>query len=224
MGSIARENGINEQTIIWANKLPSSSIKPGWFLIILPTDGILYKATSNDTLPDLAKKYSGSLDTIISYNGLANAEDIDSGQLIIIPGGKMPAPPKPKVVPKSNNSGKVKPGGVSQPTVVDNGTGHLFPWGYCTWYVATRVHVPWGGNAKNWLANAKAYGAIITNKATPGAIVVTTDNRRWGHVAYVESVDEDGFTVSEMNYEKFGRVNTRWIPNNSKIIRGFILP
>ena len=221
---IAQQNGINQQTLMWANKLTSEAIKPGWFLLIPPTDGVIYKANTNDTLPDLAKKYKADLDIIIAYNGLENAEDIDGGQILIIPDGQMPAPPKPKVALPSSQSGKVKPGGVTKPAYVNNGTGHIFPWGYCTWYVASRVHIPWGGNAKNWLTNAKNSGALITNSAIPGALVVTTDNRRWGHVAYVESVDDNGFTVSEMNYEKFGRVNTRWIPHGSKIIRGFIIP
>lgn len=221
---ISKAHGISENTIIWANKLPSIAIKPGWYLLILPTDGILHTASTNDTLPDIAKKYSGNLERIISYNGLENAEDIDGGQLIIIPDGKMPEAPKPKVVIPKIVDGKVKPQGVTTPRIVDNGTGHIFPWGYCTWYVATKVHVPWGGNAKNWLANAKAYGAVITNTASVGSIVVTTDNTRYGHVALVESVDEKGFTVSEMNYSKFGKVNTRFISHSSKIIRGFILP
>lgn len=221
LASIARANGISVQTIMWANKLSGETIKPGWFLIILPTDGVLHRATSNNTLPDLAKKYNGSLETIISYNGLENAEDIDEGQLIIIPGGRMPDAPKPKAVPRDPS--KVG-GNVPAPKVINNGTGHIFPWGYCTWYVASKVHVPWGGNAKNWLANARAYGAIISDTPTVGSIVVTTDNARYGHVALVTDVDEKGFTVSEMNYEKFGKVNTRWISKSSKIIRGFIYP
>lgn len=223
LNSIADKNGISAQTLMWANNLTSTGLKPGWFLKIPPIDGIIYTATTNDTLPDLAKKFQGSLDTIIAYNGLENAEDIDGGKIIIIPGGIMPQPPKPKVAPKSG-SGKVKPGGVTQPQIVDNGTGHLFPWGYCTWYVATRVHIPWGGNAKNWLANARAYGAVVSKTPTAGAIVVTNDSRRYGHVAYVESVSDDGFTVSEMNFEKFGKINTRFIPTGSSIVIGFIQP
>ncbi len=224
LGSIAAANGIKVQTIMWANNLSSQTIKPGWYLVILPTDGVLHKATSNNTLPDIAKKYNGNLETIISYNGLENAEDIDEGQLIIVPGGTMPEPPKPKVPSSGSGSGKVNSKGVVQPKVVNNGTGHIFPWGYCTWYVATKVHVPWGGNAKNWLSNAKAYGAVVSGEPVVGAIVVTTDNSRYGHVAYVESVDDDGITVSEMNYEKFGRVNKRWISQKSRTIRGFIYP
>jgi peptidoglycan DL-endopeptidase CwlO len=228
--SIADQNGVNTQTLMWANNLSNTNIKPGWFLRIPPTDGVIYNAKSNDTIPDLAKRFSVSQEVIISYNGLESAEDIEPGQLFILPGGSIPQPKiavKPKAPATSSRNrldGKVKPQGVVRPDEIDNGTGHTFPWGYCTWYVATRVHVPWGGNAKNWLANAKGYGAVISKQATPGAIVVTTDSKRFGHVAYVESVDEGGFVVSEMNYEKFGKVNRRYIPNGSKIIRGFIYP
>lgn len=220
--SIAQENGITVQTLVDANKLAAgTAVKPGWDLVILPTDGVLYTANANDTLPDIAKKFSGNLETIISYNGLGGAEDIEAGQVIIVPGGHMPLPPaKPKVT----NDGKIKAKGVSRPENVDNGTGHIFPWGYCTWYVASQVHVPWGGNAKNWLANAQSYGATTTKEPSVGAIVVTTDNTRYGHVALVVGVDEDGFTVNEMNYEKFGKVNSRWISKNSRTVRGFIIP
>jgi len=237
---IAASNGISQSTIMWANKLTSTAIKPGWFLIILPTDGILVKATDNDTLPDIAHKYNPEkynpsaqirensanqlLEHIIAYNGLEGAEDITGGNIIIVPGGVIPAPPAPKPTPRSRNDGKVKPQGVIKPENIDYGTGHIFPWGYCTWYVASKVHVSWGGNAKAWLNNAKAAGATIISSAMPGAIVVTTDSPRFGHVALIESVSEKGFTVSEMNYEKFGKVNTRFIPHGSKTIRGFIMP
>lgn len=236
---IAADNGISVQTIIWANKLTSTAIKPGWFLIILPTNGILVKAADNDTLPDIAHRYNPEkynnnaqtredranklLDTIIAYNGLANAEDINPGDLLIVPGGVIPAPPGPKPAPK-NSDGKINAGGVQKPSLIDYGTGHIFPWGYCTWYVASKVHVSWGGNAKSWLANAKAAGRAVTNHAMPGAIVVTTESRRYGHVAIVESVNASGFTVSEMNYSKFGKIDTRFIPHGSGVVRGFIIP
>ncbi len=228
LSSVATANGITVQTLADANKISTSTVlKPGWQLIILPTNGVLVKATSNDTLPDIAKKYSGNLDTIISYNGLENAEDITAGQLIIVPGGHMPLPPapKPQAKPKpKTDPSKVGGSGVATPRVYDEGTGHLFPWGYCTYYVSTKVHVPWGGNAKSWLANAKAYGAVVSNTPAVGSIVVTNDSRRYGHVALVEQVEDDRFLVSEMNYEKFGKVDYRWIPIGSSSVKGFIHP
>ena len=227
---IASTNGISAQTIMWANKLTSEQIKPGWFLLILPIDGVLHKATSNDTLPDIAKKYKVDIDTIISYNALESPEDINPGQLLIIPGGQLPQPPKPKpVVPKRDPS-KVGGGGAVEEVLPDNslddGKGHIFPKGYCTWYVAQKLgsKIKWGGNANQWIKNSRAYGAITDMDPAPGTIVVTTDSRRYGHVALVEQVTANSIIVSEMNYEKFGKVNKREIPLNSKIIKGFIHP
>ncbi len=223
LASIAKQHGISVNTLKMANKLTSDTLKPGWYLIILPTDGVLHKAKPNDTLPDLVKKYGSNLENIIAYNGLGSAEDIEPDQLVIIPGGKLPEAPKPtKKTPRDPS--KVKPEGSVKPAYVDNGTGHIFPWGYCTWYVATKVHVPWGGNAKNWLANAKGFGAVISHTPVVGSIVVTTDNARYGHVAYVEQVEDGRILLSEMNYEKFGKVNNRWLNTSSKTIRGYIYP
>jgi len=221
LGSIAKANGISEQTLMWANNLTSSLIKPGWYLLILPTDGVLHKASNNDTIPDIAKKYGVSAETIVSYNMLDNQEDIEPGQLFIVPGGKMPEPPKPKVTPKPTTPSAPQ---TTQPKTINSGSGHLFPWGYCTWYVASKVYVPWGGNAKNWLANARAYGAIITSKPAVGAIVVTNENSRYGHVALVEKVTDDSIYVSEMNYSAFGKVDYRYIPLHSPVIKGYIYP
>lgn len=242
LGSIARANNLSINTIIWANNLPGTTIKPGWYLRILPTDGIVHQADDNDTLMDIAtyynpEKYNSNkkvrdeaaaqlLEKIISYNMLANAEDIEPGDIFIVPGGALVQKPeaKPAPKPRTSTSGKVNAVGVVQPKIVNNGNGHIFPWGYCTWYVATRTHVPWGGNAKNWLANAKAYGAVVNSTPAPGTIVVTTDNRYYGHVAYVEKVEDDKILISEMNYEKFGKVNQRWLSTSSKTIRGYIYP
>lgn len=232
--NIAAMHDITLQTLIDANNLRNDTVvKPGWKLVILPTDGVLYKATSNDTLPDVAKKFSGNLDTIISYNGLENAEDIEAGQLIIIPGGHMPLPVKPKTTkPKTPSKAidKSKIGGdapvqkVEIEKLYDDADAHIFPKGYCTWYVAQKVYVPWGGNAKNWPANARGHGAVIDKDPSPGAILVTNDNARYGHVAYIEKVTETTITVSEMNYERFGKVNWREIPRNSSTIKAVVHP
>ncbi|MFA5991558.1 MAG: CHAP domain-containing protein [Candidatus Doudnabacteria bacterium] len=240
--SIANSFGVSQQTIMWANKLTSSNIKPGWYLIILPTDGVLAIADSNTTLPDLAAQFNPErynkdknvrdaasdalLNKIISYNSLANAEDIEAGQYIIIPGGKIteapkPAQPKPKVKNpiKRDDSEDI----TSQGSGYD-GTGHLFPKGYCTYYVATKTKITFGGNAKNWLSNAKASGYVTGKEPAPRSVVVTTDNLRYGHVAYVEKVEGNRILVSEMNFEKFNRVNQRWISIDSRTIRGYIYP
>ena len=97
-----------------------------------------------------------------------------------------------------------------------------YPYGWCTYYVATRRSVPSGfGNAGQWLGNAARAGYSTGDNPVPGAIMVTSESW-WGHVAYVESVNGDSFTVSEMNYKGWGVTSYRTLNANSSMIKGFI--
>lgn len=121
---------------------------------------------------------------------------------------------------------------------------HRFYGGYCTWYISLKRKIPWGGDAKDWFANAKNAGFYTSDSPIPGSIMVTSDEPH-GHVALVEFVtwDRDGkwstFQVSEMNWgsirkggEKLGKtvnfnkVTTRYFkkekPPNPKTLLGFI--
>jgi surface antigen len=218
LSTIAHKFGVSVNSIKWSNNLPSDTIKPGWFLLIPPGNGVVVKITdSNTTIPDLAKKYEVKTEEIVASNVLANAEDIpDVGQYLYIANGKVTPPPAPKVAAKTK-SGKSN--------IVDNGKpvpgGHLFPKGYCTWYVATKVKVTWGGNANRWPANARAQGYTVDKNPTAGSIVETGESRV-GHVAYVEKVDGDDIYISEMNYKGFGIRSSRVI--SKSIIRSVIHP
>jgi surface antigen/LysM repeat protein len=224
--SVGSKFNISRETVAWANNLPvDATLKPGWNLVILPVSGVLHKVTNNDTLGDIAKKYNADINQIISYNGLEDESDVEPGDLLIIPGGKVPIPvtPKPKPAVKHVVAGKTvyepAPGGIED----YGGRDHIFPWGQCTYYAAKkRGGVPWGGNAKNWLANAKAYGASTGKTPVVGAIVVTNENRRYGHVAYVEKVDGNRFYISEMNFVGLGKVSYRWLNANDPVVKGFI--
>lgn len=101
------------------------------------------------------------------------------------------------------------------------GTGHKFPEGWCTWYVAQKRYVPWDGNAGTWLGKAEENHFKTGNKPKKGAIMVLYESW-WGHVAYVEKVDGDSFTVSEMNYKGFGKRSERTIQKDEDFIKGFI--
>jgi surface antigen len=102
--------------------------------------------------------------------------------------------------------------------------GNHFAYGYCTWYVANRRCIPWMGNAWEWYGNARAAGFPVGSQARVGAVAVWgIGMSAWGHVAYVESVQPGGFTVSEMNYNAWGQVNTRYVPySNPGPLEGFI--
>lgn len=109
-------------------------------------------------------------------------------------------------------------GGSPQPVVA---AGNHFPYGQCTWHVANRRSVPWFGNAGTWLSGARAYGYATGSTPRPGAIMVTAESPV-GHVAYVESVGANSFTVSEMNYRGWGVVDWRTVAMGSWFIRGFV--
>jgi LysM repeat protein/surface antigen len=228
LSSISAKNNISPNTIRWANNLTSDTIKPGWDLVILPVDGVVHKVTANDTLPDIAKEFNADINTIISYNNLANDDDINPGDLLIIPGGSVTPPAKPK--PAIANKVKTKQNGsitIYEPIPADitnyGGAEHSFPWGECTWYVAQRRNIPWGGNARDWYANAKAYGAKEGRVPVVGAIAVFgTGYSRYGHVAIVSAVKGDSFEVSEMNYEGRGKTDERWVSMADPGIKGFI--
>ena len=57
------------------------------------------------------------------------------------------------------------------------------------------------GNANSWATAAQAAGFTVNNTPEEGAIMQSSEGA-FGHVAFVESVNNDGsITVSEMNYD-----------------------
>jgi surface antigen len=115
---------------------------------------------------------------------------------------------------------------LAQPqTVKWTGSGpwpNHFSFGYCTYYVASRRYVPWFGDAGQWWPNARAYGYPEGQTPQVGAIMVTRESAI-GHVAYVESVNGNTFTISEMNYTAWNVVDRRTITLGGPVpIVGFI--
>jgi len=95
-------------------------------------------------------------------------------------------------------------------------SGNGYPYGWCTYYVKEKKpEIPntWG-NAINW----------PTNSDTPrvGGIIQTRESRL-GHVALVISYNETSVTFSEMNGTAgWGKIDTRTLPINSWVIKGYI--
>ena len=102
-------------------------------------------------------------------------------------------------------------------------SGHSFPYGYCTYYVSTLRAIPWSGNAGTWLNGARAAGFATGSTPQTGAIVVTSEGGYTGHVAIVNSVNEDGtINITEMNYRGWGVVSSRTISGSASFIKGYI--
>ncbi len=234
LGSIATKNKITVNTILWANDISNADqIKPGDTIFILPVSGIQYTVKSGDTIETISTKFKADKEKIIAFNDLPANGDLSVGKDIVIPDGQGVAP-TPAASQTTNPAGVIAPrqyantsGGapeVSSGTTLSGkaGNGHGFPYGYCTWYVAQKRYVPWSGNAGTWLYHAKAGGYATGRTPKVGAIMVTTENRYYGHVAYVEKVSGDTITVSEMNYVGFAKRSTRTLSASSRAIKGFI--
>ncbi|MFZ2187345.1 MAG: LysM peptidoglycan-binding domain-containing protein [Candidatus Moraniibacteriota bacterium] len=235
VSGIAARNGITVNTILWANDMDNvDQIKPGDQIFILPVAGVSYVVKSGDTIDSIAATFKAEKDKIIAFNSLPANGDIEVGNVIIIPDGKKDEVPRPGT--------SAAPGGTLERrqyatsaggTATDissgfrkldgkAGTGHRFPYGYCTWYVAQKRYVPWSGNAGTWLYSAKASGYRTGRTPAVGAIMVTTENRFYGHVAIVEKVSGDTITVSEMNYAGWAKTSRRILSASSRAIKGFI--
>lgn len=236
VSGIAAKNKITVNTILWANDIDNvDSIVPGDQIFILPIAGVTHIVKSGDTIDSIAEKYRADKGRIIAFNELPANGEVQPDQEIVIPDGKKeeakPAPTQTDTTTGIARRQYATSTGSGAATDISSGfktpsgkagTGHRFPYGYCTWYVAQKRYVPWGGNAGTWLYNARAQGYRTGKTPTVGSIVVTTDSPYYGHVALVESVSGGSITVSEMNYKGWGKVNKRTIPTSSRSIKGFI--
>ncbi|MFC1645289.1 LysM peptidoglycan-binding domain-containing protein [Patescibacteria group bacterium] len=229
VSSIAKEHSITTNTILWANDLDDiDSIMPGDRIFILPVAGLSHIVKSGETIEKIAKEYKADKNKIIAFNELPADGQLKEKQEIIIPGGQKEIPQgEVGAISGIERRQYATPSGGS-PTVSGwkklegkAGTGHKFPYGYCTWYVAQRRYVPWSGNAGTWLYKAKALGYKTGKTPRKGAILVTSESW-WGHVAVVESVGKNTITVSEMNYKGWAKSSRRTISTKNRVIKGYI--
>lgn len=213
--AIAAAHGITLNTLLWANDLSATTIiRPGDTLTVLPVSGIIHRVKSNETVGWIAKHYQGDVDEITVFNGLPADGTIQIGQKLVVPDGRMPIPVYKASPTTSSFAG------------AGTGKSRPFPYGQCTWYVSQKRYVPWSGHAKSWLVNAAAYGFPTGAAPQAGAIMVMSEGgwlgRLYGHVAYVESVNDGWVTISEMNYGCFACYNVRTIRTTDARIRGYI--
>lgn len=200
ISSVADKFGVNANSIRWSNNLSGNSLATGVKLVIPPVNGIVYTVKSGDTPASLASRYQADVNKIISYND-AEISGLKPGEQIIIPNGQVFSPV------------------ISYASFTASYGGNGYDYGYCTWYVATRVSVPsnWG-NANTWAYYARLSGWTVSSTPRVGAIGQTSAGYE-GHVAYVEAVSADGSMIqySDMNSYGdgggWGRVgHSGWVP------------
>lgn len=192
---------------------------------------VSYIVRNGDNLTALGWQFGVKLATLMYLNNIDNANLVKPGQTLKIPPrgyevsssaiAKKEAEKQKKLA--SSKSGSSLSSTSSKNIQVRTAVGSSkngYPYGYCTYYVATKRFVPsnWG-NAKNWLNSAKRAGYSTGNQPAVGAIGVTPESW-WGHVVYVESVSGDSVTFSEMNAVGWGKTSRRTLPVSA--FRGFI--
>ena len=219
IATLATQYHATPSAIQWGNRFtPTTVPKPGSALLIPPGPGALVEVLPSETPTSFAARVHLDPAVILAYNALTSNAPMDAGSFLQVPLSDAPAGAL-----IGSYFVDAQDGILSVPAVVpvkDN-----FPYGQCTYYVATRRNVTWSGNAVNWWWNARGKrpeGRVPVQ----GAIVVF--NVGWvGHVAYVEHVNLDGtLVVSEMNYHAdgggWGRVDYRTISASDPAILGYI--
>ena len=229
LSSIGSQFGLTADTVRWANNLEDpEALQPGQTLVIPPANGVLVRVQPSTQVAQLAAQYRVPVQDIIDANLLRDPDHLVAGSFLLIPGAQGPA-----LVRRPPPAAAVASLGVYNPprdavTYVGPvyGPPNPYPWGWCTWWVAHKRAVPWTGNAWEWWGQARRLGVPTGMVPKPGAIMVQNISywSAWGHVAYVESVEKDGtFTVSEMNYGRWGVVDLRKITSFQGLdLLGFI--
>ncbi len=87
---IARDYGVNIESIMWANGLTDSeSIREGHILKIPPVSGVIHVVKNGDTVSGIAQKYGVESDNIIAYNALPLDGALQINDELIIPDGRI---------------------------------------------------------------------------------------------------------------------------------------
>jgi surface antigen/LysM repeat protein len=200
--SVGAKFNLTASSITGSNNLTSTTLKLGTTLLIPPGNGLVYQVKAGDTVGSIVNKYGADNDLFVSVNDAERG--VVAGSYVWIPNVAMPT-----VTRFASASFRVAS---FSPNYGFNG----YDYGYCTYYVASRIAVPsnWG-NANTWDNYARVtpgWAVVLTPSA--GAIA-QTDRGGLGHVAIVSEVSSDGTMIkySDMNgLAGWGRVGySDWV-------------
>jgi surface antigen/LysM repeat protein len=226
--SIAARFDVTVDEIRWSNPRlgTSTRVRKGDALLIPPIAGVVVQIRPGDTVQSLGAVWHVDPVSIIDFNYLRDPlTDLTEGRILVLPAGHgstLTPVPSGTFLPAavgSRGTFAIKVGGTLGPY-----SPH-FPFGQCTFYVATKVPIPWNGNAWQWYGAAQSMGWATGATPRRGAIMVTWESRFFGHVAYVEGINADGsWVVSEMNYVAWGVIDQRTIRPGQVPLIGYIYP
>ncbi len=96
--TIAERLGVSVESIVWANNLNSENyLQPGQVLQVPAVSGVIHTVQAGETLEGIARHYGVDQANILAFapNGLSDPNQLQVGQRLVIPGGRVPEPPRP---------------------------------------------------------------------------------------------------------------------------------
>lgn len=177
-----------------------------------------YTVVAGDTLSGIAEKFNINWIRLWQKNEqIKNQDQIDIGDVLVIPNGKEKLADRALVAPVSPPTPKVVQTPLSTPKAPQRGYGGVNGYvpGWCTWWVKEKrpdIGGYWGNAGYSWLSTARASGFSTGSVPRAGAIGVTA-----GHVVYVESVSGNMVNISEMGwgYQANTTAHYRSVPASS---------
>jgi len=220
VASLAQTYDIDAGTLRWANGwLDGQQPAAGQDALIPPSNGVLVEVKPGERPSQFAARLNVDPQIVLEFNHLTRDSPQPGGTFLQVPLGSVGG----NVVQAAN----VVPVGENIPGVsADAGpVGDSFPYGQCTYYVASKRGVTWDGDAWTWWYNAR--GIRPEGHAPVAGAIVVFDTGWAGHVALVKHVNADGsYVISEMNYYGngggWGRVDQRVISASDPTVLGFI--
>jgi surface antigen/LysM repeat protein len=202
--SVGAKFNLTAASVTGSNNLTSSTLKPGTTLLIPPGNGLVYQVKAGDSANTIVNKYGADSDLFVSVNDAERGVVV--GSYVWIPNVAVPV-----VAHYTTATTNFRVASFS-PNYGFNG----YDYGYCTYYVASKIPVPsnWG-NANTWDNYARATPGWAVSLTPAVGAVAQTDRGSLGHVAIVEAVSADGTMIkySDMNgLAGWGRVGySDWV-------------
>jgi len=217
LASVAAKYQTTPEELAWANRIPEgTSIQAGQDLLVPPAgDTVLVRVLPGETLSTFAARFRVSSGVVLNYNDLTSGTILAPNSFLL-----MPAAASPTSLPAADFVAvKV---GVPEVVPAVPAAVNQFPWGECTYWVASQRYIPWSGNAVNWWVNAQAYGAPEGQVPVVGAVAVF-DNGYDGHVGFVtKGLSNGSWEQTEMDVDGLGVEDTRTISPTVGYFVGFI--
>ena len=216
--SLAASYDRNPASIVWANGYgPDGEPQAGSPVLLPPGPGALVLTQRGESPSQFAAGLGIDPTVLLAYNVLPADAPLAGGSYLQVPLADAPQG-------SLNPAAFIPTATAGIPEVPPSHGGDSFPYGECTYYVATRRNVTWSGNAGEWWQNAR-WSRPEGEVPVAGAVVVFEGAGYSfdGHVGFVDSVNPDGsFVIQEMNYDGRGVIDQRTIQANDASIVGFI--